>query len=205
MADFKTALALTDANEGGYMFDEDDPGGETYRGIARKKEPDWGGWPIIDDIKSNQDSSLPPLEQQLIDNSLLNESADQFYKRKYWDAIKLDECPDQDIANELYDTGVNQGVRRASKYLQRSLNLLNRMEHDYPDVKIDGYVGSATIAVLKQALSKGYRWKVGIIKCLNGEQYMRYRIITLLLKGFEKYFHGWLTRITFNIGGQNGE
>lgn len=35
-------------HEGGYVNDPDDKGGETYKGIARKFNPDWKGWKIID-------------------------------------------------------------------------------------------------------------------------------------------------------------
>ena len=35
MAEFETAYYLTNKIEGGYANDQDDKGGETYRGIAR--------------------------------------------------------------------------------------------------------------------------------------------------------------------------
>ena len=37
-----------------------------------------------------------------------------------------DSIGDQAIANELYDSGVNMGLRRAVRFLQQGLNLLNR-------------------------------------------------------------------------------
>ena len=104
---------------------------------------------------------------------------------------------DQDVANELYDTAVNQGVRSASKYLQRSLNLLNRDQRDWDDIKVDGAVGAKTLQVLSACLSKGKRWKSGLLKCLNGEQYYRYRAISQFSSKQEKFFHGWLKRVTF--------
>jgi len=51
MADFNKAFQLILAHEGGYINDSDDPGGETYKGIARKMNPDWLGWHIIDLLK----------------------------------------------------------------------------------------------------------------------------------------------------------
>lgn len=51
MADFKKALGLILKNEGGYVFDRDDSGGETYKGIARNMNSKWDGWVIVDIFK----------------------------------------------------------------------------------------------------------------------------------------------------------
>lgn len=51
MADFKTAYKKIEAAEGGYCFDPDDAGGETYKGISRRANPNWNGWISIDAIK----------------------------------------------------------------------------------------------------------------------------------------------------------
>ncbi|MBW1801582.1 MAG: hypothetical protein JRJ85_12745, partial [Deltaproteobacteria bacterium] len=44
MAKFDEAFEKTTAIEGGYVFDPDDAGGETYKGISRRFNPSWGGW-----------------------------------------------------------------------------------------------------------------------------------------------------------------
>ena len=51
MADFRLAYKKIEAAEGGYVNDPDDKGGETYKGISRKANPDWDGWISIDQIK----------------------------------------------------------------------------------------------------------------------------------------------------------
>jgi lysozyme family protein len=45
MADFKQAYQLVLQNEGGYVNDPNDPGGETYKGVARNIYivTGWGG------------------------------------------------------------------------------------------------------------------------------------------------------------------
>jgi lysozyme family protein len=40
------------------------------------------------------------------------------------------------------------GVGTASIFLQRSLNVLNRQARDYADIKVDGWIGTKTIAAL---------------------------------------------------------
>ncbi len=39
------------SHEGGYANHPADKGGETYRGISRKANPNWEGWKYIDDVK----------------------------------------------------------------------------------------------------------------------------------------------------------
>ena len=50
MADFNKAYKATMGHEGGYVDDPADKGGETYKGIARRYNPGWGGWKQIDPL-----------------------------------------------------------------------------------------------------------------------------------------------------------
>ena len=47
MANFNQAFKKVMSAEGGYVNDPDDPGGETYKGVARKMNPRWSGWAIV--------------------------------------------------------------------------------------------------------------------------------------------------------------
>ena len=51
MALFTPAFTLSKINEGGWVNDPNDIGGETYRGISRKFNPKWNGWSVIDEMK----------------------------------------------------------------------------------------------------------------------------------------------------------
>jgi lysozyme family protein len=42
----KKIIEFTLRNEGYYVNDKDDSGGETYRGISRVNFPKWAGWAI---------------------------------------------------------------------------------------------------------------------------------------------------------------
>jgi lysozyme family protein len=44
MAEFNPALEKVLSHEGGYVVDPNDPGGETYKGVARKIHSKWDGW-----------------------------------------------------------------------------------------------------------------------------------------------------------------
>ena len=94
MADFNEAVEKTLVNEGGYVFDKDDRGGETNFGISKRAYPNV-------DIKN-----------------LTIAGAKEIYKRDYWDRVRGDEIKSQKVAFELFDTAVNMGVRTSSKLIQ---------------------------------------------------------------------------------------
>ena len=111
MADFLKAYALTREFEGGYVNDPADPGGETYKGIARRKQPRWQGWAIIDGLKKNAD--FPAL---LYKNTTLNAMVLDFYKHEFWDFLCCDSIQSQAVAYELFDTAVNMGRETAATF-----------------------------------------------------------------------------------------
>ena len=118
MADVKTALKITLKHEGGYIFDPDDPGGETYKGVARKANPNWIGWRSLDEMKTND-----RFPECLDDNKQLHDAIVDLYKTNYWDRIKADNIENQLIANKLFDIAVNMGPGTAAKLLQATLNV----------------------------------------------------------------------------------
>ena len=127
MAEFKIAYNRTKPFEGGYVNDPVDLGGETYKGIARKPNPKWGGWEIVDFHKS-----LPNFPRNLESNQKLQDMIPGFYKKYYWDVFWGDRLNSQPIANEIYDQCVNLGANRAVKIAQRSAGLkeTGRMSED---------------------------------------------------------------------------
>ncbi|RZK56482.1 MAG: hypothetical protein EOO59_09755, partial [Hymenobacter sp.] len=87
MADFTRYFPTLLANEGGYCHDLQDPGGETYRGIARASNPQWGGWPAIDAVKDHLSLKSPvprtswsALNKALMVDAVLAASIQKFYK-----------------------------------------------------------------------------------------------------------------------------
>ena len=181
MANFNDAFFITMGHEGGYSYDKDDAGGETYRGIARNYHPSWIGWDIIDDTKPN------------IPDDKLELAVNDFYKQHFWDVNKLDEFGDQDVANEMFDTGVNMGVVRAAKFLQECLNYLNRNGALYDDLVLDGKIGSASLSAL--SIIDPYDDTDILLVMLNvcqGRHYMTYMKKT---SSQEKYARGWFHRV----------
>lgn len=186
MANFNLAFQITDGHEGGYVNDPNDNGGETYRGIARKFWPNWQGWRIIDDYKFKHKL----IKGQIIDDPSLNNQVRAFYKSHFWDINKLDSIVDQGIANEIYDTGVNMGIKIAAIFLQQGLNLLNRNQKYYQDIKEDGSIGPVTIS-----MTNAHKYPRCLEKTLNILQGARYVEICKNNPSQETFFRGWLTRV----------
>ena len=91
MAEFKLAIPIVLENEGGYVNDPDDPGGETKYGISKRS------YPALD-IKN-----------------LTVEQATAIYLRDFW---QFGGIIDQRVANKLFDAYVNL-KHRAILYAQQ--------------------------------------------------------------------------------------
>ena len=85
---FEDAFEFVVGEEGGYVNNPADPGGETKYGISKRAYP-------AEDIKN-----------------LTLDRAKALYKRDYWDALNLDARPYRE-ALCLFDCAVNNGVTRA--------------------------------------------------------------------------------------------
>ena len=99
MANFDVSIAVILKNEGGYVNNPADPGGETNFGICKESYPDV-------DIKS-----------------LTVDGAKVIYKRDFWDKVHGDDIVDQNFATSLLDFAVNAGVGTAGKQVQKVLGV----------------------------------------------------------------------------------
>ena len=185
MANFSEAYAKTMGHEGGYANDPTDAGGETYMGISRVYNPGWYGWSMIDDAKTEGD-----FPGSLNDDQELYEAVEDFYKDKYWDVNRLDDFP-QSIAEEMFDTGVNMGVGRAGRFLQKALNYLNRNEKLFDDLTVDGKIGPASLYAL-EAVDRDERVLLTMLNVLQGQHYMNYMDRNPRQR---KYARGWFKRV----------
>lgn len=151
MADFTHYFPTLLANEGGYCHDLQDPGGETYRGIARATNPQWSGWPALDAAKARLGLHSPvpraswaALTKVLQVDAAMGASIHAFYKAAYWNPLCLDEVQCQCLAEQLADHGVNAGPARPAKMLQYLLG----SEFGAAGMVVDGKIGPRTIAAL---------------------------------------------------------
>lgn len=96
MSAFDTAFDQLIRHEGGYVWDENDPGGETKYGISKRSYP-------------HEDISGLTLMR-----------AREIYRRDFWDKIQGDQLPEK-VALHVFDAAVNSGVKRASQWLQQAV------------------------------------------------------------------------------------
>lgn len=97
------------------------------------------------------------------------------------------------IAEELVDSGVNCGPARPAKWLQRTLNLMNRQAKLFPDLVVDGVLGPATQLALAYVLDhRGTEGEKVILRALNCQQGAYYMEITENRAANEEFFFGWM-------------
>lgn len=175
MADFKKAYALTERNEGGYANSPADHGGETAFGIARNYWPNWSGWALVD--KGKKVTKTTPLLNQWLKANGIDAHLSNFYKQNFWDANKLDLFNDQQLANNVYDFGVNSGVVKAAKTLQQALK-----------INPDGIIGNQTIAAVNNSNGKD------LYNTYNGARIEFYNKLASI-PSQHQFLKSWLSRI----------
>lgn len=134
--DFEPCLKSIFSEEGVYSNDKDDSGGETYYGIARNMNPKWAGWSIIDAYK--KEKNFPKC---LETHEELQRLKVEFYLKNYWIPIGGDVLTNFNVIKELFDGGVNMGVKTTIKQSQEALGL-----------KITGVMDAKTIEKLNRVI-----------------------------------------------------
>jgi lysozyme family protein len=166
------------SNEGGYVNDPADAGGETNFGITLKTARSQG---YLGAMKA-----MP------------RDFAFEVYRRQYVAAPGFDKIANVSapIAAELIDTGVNMGPKVASMFLQRALNGLNNGGKDYADLLVDGAAGAGTLAALRAFIAKrGTLGETRLLLLLNALQGERYLSLAEGRAANEAFLFGWLGRV----------
>ncbi len=118
---YDEALRRLLVHEGGYGNDPADPGGPTNFGITLA---DYRKYINADGVAANV-------------QAMTVEQAKAIYRARYWNAVHGDELP-PGVDYAIFDYGVNSGVSRAIKVLQRLVG-----------VAVDGEIGPDTLAAAR--------------------------------------------------------
>lgn len=154
---YDEALSRVLSHEGGYTNDPRDPGGPTNFGITLE---DYRRY-----IKPN--ATARDVHDMLVGD------AKTIYRKHYWDPIRGDDLP-AGVDYAVFDYGVNSGIARAAKVLQRLVG-----------VRADGEIGEETIAAAKAADPKT------LIKKISDERFAYLRGLST----WDRFGTGWSRRV----------
>lgn len=183
---FEQALAEVLGIEGGYSDIKEDRGGKTNYGIT---EAVARGEPY------NYTGDMRELPFEL---------AKQIYYEGYWEAsrLKLDKISrfaPAGLPGEIFEQAVNTGVYRTAKRVQRVLNMLNRDESLYPDLKVDGWLGAKAREAFKFLMeADDYD---NILRWLNVAQGAYYMELLENDPTQEAFARGWISKRVIVKGG----
>jgi lysozyme family protein len=150
---FNKCIDVVLKNEGGYVNNPLDPGGETNMGICKRNYPNLN----IKNLTRNQ--------------------AIEIYFRDYWQPMNLHNIEDETAILEIFDMGVNAGLRTAIKLAQKLVGAF-----------ADGEIGPETEGMINDFPADF----VELYKCNRKMYYLslvrRKPHLTIFLKG-------WLNRV----------
>ena len=140
--------------EGGYVNDPDDPGGETKYGISKRAYP------------------------KLDIRNLTETDAMIIFHRDYYLPLNIQLFVDERIAWQVFDFGVNAGVVRSARMVQRIVGA-------YPD----GKIGPTTIALINR-----HKGEFPLHILFMSARIRHYLDLTEKNIRNMKYLRGWLLR-----------
>ena len=175
MADFHIAAERTIKLEGGFSHHPADTGGRTAYGISEKWFPE--AWEDGEPTRS---------------------VAFLIYRDHFWLPLRCNLIDSQNIANELFDTGVNCGIGKAAEWLQEAINAMavpgggSLVEVDGL-LLVDGRIGPKTInATNAFAVGDTARAVFNFMNFLQGNHYYDLDHAVFLRGWFAHRIGGWV-------------
>lgn len=167
------------AVEKGYVNNPKDPGGETNMGITKNVA-------IAHDYTGPMKDLTKDIAQDIY-------YQDYMVKPGYVPFIEMQPA----LGHKLTDAGVNVGPARSSRWLQTSLNALNRGGQDYSTIGVDGKVGPGTVNAYKSLERVRGKKKACelVIKLLDVQQGTHY----LSLTNLNTFTVGWVDHRIGNV------
>lgn len=156
---FLKCIDIVLKNEGGYINHPSDPGGETNMGSERKFGIAKRFYPH-EDIKN-----------------ITKERAIEIYYKDYWLPMNLSKIINEDLVLQVFDFGVNAGIRRSIKMLQKLV-----------EVEADGIIGKTTTEVVNKQ-------NKDIVERFKNRRRIYYMNLAAQKPKLEVFLVGWLRRV----------
>jgi lysozyme family protein len=152
---------LHDNTKTGFVNDPHDPGGITNWGISYRF------------LKGVRPNATP---EEIINMTL--EQAAYYYHEFFWKPLACD-IMDISLALVVFDTGVNMGVDRATRMLQKVLG-----------VAVDGKIGPNTRKAIVTMSTTKLLYMISVLNNFTVKRLKKYTE----LNGFDRYKNSWFTR-----------
>jgi lysozyme family protein len=171
-------IAATIALEGGYVNNPADPGGETNMGVTKRV--------------AVAEGYTGPMRQ------LPRDVATSIYFERYMVAPGYEPIVaiDAPVAEELFDTSVNMGASKPSRWFQQSITELCGIS-----IVPDGKVGPVAIAAYSscQARRGATSLCVAMLNSLDGKQRAEYERLVRANPKLRRFLKGWLANRVGNV------
>lgn len=154
--------------------------GYTFMGIYESANPNWTCWKDIYKTVIFFDGDIKKSSIALSKSEALEKEVDIYYKREYWDKMKLDFVQSQKIAEELFVFGVNVHPLVAIKKAQKLIG-----------VNVDGWVGVKTLKALNDYDPKLFDIEFDKVEIVY-YQYLAFS--SKRRKHFKQFYNGWVNR-----------
>ena len=171
-------IAATVALEGGWVNHPSDPGGETNMGITKRVAVEHG--------YTGPMRTLP----REVATSIYYDS--YLVRPGYEPLVSLDAA----VTEELFDTTVNMGAPRPSRWFQQSINRLCPAK-----VAVDGRVGPGTVAAFAscQRTAGAAKLCIAMLDSLDAYQRTEYARLVRVNPRLKVFYRGWIANRIGNV------
>lgn len=150
--------------------------GLTFMGIYEVAHPNWQGWGQVRAAISAY-GDLEKASIALYNDDALIEKVKIFYKKEFWDKMRLDEVDSELKACELFVFGVNVDTAPAVRVLQRLLGVV-----------VDGIMGAQTLEALNNYNEQAFDVD------FDRAEIAYYRNLVKARPEYHVYERGWINR-----------
>ena len=173
---FYTLMSLEFNNPKNALHKNPNEKGLTFMGIYETAHPNWQGWGQVR-AAINAYGDLEKASVALYNDDALIEKVKIFYKKEFWDKMRLDEVDSELKACELFVFGVNVDTVPAVRVLQKLLGVV-----------VDGIMGTLTLKALNNYDEQSFDVD------FDRAEIAYYRILVKAKPEYHIYERGWINR-----------
>ena len=173
---FYTLMSLEFNNPKNALHKNPNEKGLTFMGIYETAHPNWQGWGQVR-AAINAYGDLEKASVALYNDDALIEKVKIFYKKEFWDKMRLDEVDSELKACELFVFGVNIDTVPAVRVLQRLLGVV-----------VDGIMGAQTLKALNNYNEQAFDVD------FDRAEIAYYRNLVKARPEYHVYERGWINR-----------